>query len=494
MIRLERNAGYAAAVNVGVACSRGADLVLLNNDTVLARVGCRACWPIWARASVRSDRAPTAPRGRPASTGPGRPSPTTWTSPPASGASGAAPVDVDRLTYSVCGDAAVGVGPGRSARRGLRHRDVRGRRPPGADPCGWPAGPAGARRRGRAPGRGDAGHPGAERHLRRGLRANRRRFEQRHGAWTPHEAPADPGYSAAVRRLQRLVLDHVPVGETVVVVSRATRSSSRSTAGVRCTSRANRGRVGRHHPADAAEAIDELAWCENRGSRFFLLPAPQSWWLDQYDGLREHLGEHYRTVVADDAGMLYERADDDRRGRPRSGGGVGRGALVGRSRRGSGPRHIRDRRLRARRHRWPDRLRGDGRRPAGADGTTTPRRTEALVVSRGDERWSASPDCGAGTSRPIPQDAGPVTTRRSARSRAARRAAGRRNGAGDSGDRGLVVRDLPGARGGVGPGRAVAAGRRGRLDLAAPRSGTSAGPAAGPRGSGGLRGLGGTPA
>jgi hypothetical protein len=137
---------------------------------------------------------------------------------------------------------------------------------------------------------------------------NRHRYERTHASWTPHAAPDDPEYTALVGRLRDLVRAHVPVGESVVVVSKG------DPALLEIEGRAARhfpedstGEWAGHHPADSDEAIRGLERAAARGDRFVLLPAPQRWWLEQYEGLRAHLGIRYRTVVTEDAGVLFER-------------------------------------------------------------------------------------------------------------------------------------------------------------------------------------------
>jgi hypothetical protein len=136
---------------------------------------------------------------------------------------------------------------------------------------------------------------------------NRRRFESIHGPWHAHELPEDLEYRSVVQRLRDMVHTHVPPGAAVVVASKG------DPALVELEGRTGRhfpeaedGGWAGHHPADGPDAIDRLERTAARGDRFVLIPGPQAWWLDSYDGLREHLDRRYRTVVADDAGTLFE--------------------------------------------------------------------------------------------------------------------------------------------------------------------------------------------
>jgi GT2 family glycosyltransferase len=139
---------------------------------------------------------------------------------------------------------------------------------------------------------------------------NRARFEAVRGrVWEPHEPPADPDYSRLVDRLRLMVLDHVPPGEGIAVVSKGDPAliELAGRRGVHFPGDGSGGWAG-HHPADGAAAVSELDSLVADGARYFLIPRPHTWWLDTYAELRSHLDVRFRTVVDGEAGVLFERA------------------------------------------------------------------------------------------------------------------------------------------------------------------------------------------
>jgi GT2 family glycosyltransferase len=303
----ERNVGYAAAVNLGVDASRSPRLVLLNNDTVLPRG-----WSARLLAHLGDDVGLVGPLtdGAPGAARVARSWSTLGELRAAAAAvadHGADPVEVERLTYFCAAmwrevwdevgplDEGYGIGMFEdddhlariraTGRRVLLARDVL-------------VAHLGEATLGTLAPSGTYG---------RVFAANRRRYERAHAPWSPHSAPEDPEYTAMVGRLQHLVREHVPVGQSLVVVSKG------DPALLEIEGRPARhfpadasGEWAGHHPADSDEAIQGLERAVARGDRFVLLPAPQRWWLEQYDGFRDHLGRRYRTVVSEDAGMLFE--------------------------------------------------------------------------------------------------------------------------------------------------------------------------------------------
>lgn len=138
---------------------------------------------------------------------------------------------------------------------------------------------------------------------------NRARFEAVRGrAWEPHQPPVDPDYSRLVDRLRLMVSDHVPPGEGVAVVSKGDPAlvELAGRRGVHFPGDGSGGWAG-HHPADGAAAVTELDSVVADGARYFLIPRPHTWWLDSYVELRSHLDVRFRTVVDGEAGVLFER-------------------------------------------------------------------------------------------------------------------------------------------------------------------------------------------
>jgi glycosyltransferase involved in cell wall biosynthesis len=54
-------------------------------------------------------------------------------------------------------------------------------------------------------------------------------------------------------------------------------------------------------PRDSAEAISHLEAMRARGAQYLLLPATAFWWLDHYQGFRNHLEAHCPVVVRDES-------------------------------------------------------------------------------------------------------------------------------------------------------------------------------------------------
>lgn len=304
----EANRGYPAAVNRGVAASRGDTLILLNNDTVLA--------PGWVSRLLAhltpgvglvgpmTDGAPGAARV-----------PRTWrtfgefltaASARAQEHQGTSQ-DVDRLTYFCVAlprrvwdhvgalDEGFGAGMFEDDDHQVRLCDAGYRVVLAHDVLVAHFGEATLGTLAPGGGYGELFH------------ANRERYENRHGAWAPHAAPEDPEYLALVDRLHELVQVHVPEGEGVVVISKGDPAlvSLEGRTGQHFPSGPD-GTWSGHHPADSPAAVIELERTAADGARFVLIPAPHTWWLQSYLGFRDHLDARYRTIAVDDAGLLFE--------------------------------------------------------------------------------------------------------------------------------------------------------------------------------------------
>jgi GT2 family glycosyltransferase len=312
VLRQDRNLGYAAAVNLGVAASSAPVLVLCNNDVVVApgwldRLMAHLDRGVGLVAPV-TDGAPGAARVK-----------RTWTTYGTFRAAAAARATdhagrsrtTDRITYC-CVVMSRGVwdrvgpldeGYGTAMFEDDDHVErlrAAGYRLLVADDVliahfgeatlGTLA-PGGAY--------GDLFH------------ANKERFERTWGtAWTPHVPPEDPEYLAMVERLRAMVGEHVPPGGQVAVVSKGdpTLVDLPERRGVHVPGDGAGGWAG-HHPADGPAAVTEVQKVVADGARFLLLPRPQAWWLDTYDELRLHLDQGFRTVASEDAGVLFERSE-----------------------------------------------------------------------------------------------------------------------------------------------------------------------------------------
>jgi hypothetical protein len=59
-----------------------------------------------------------------------------------------------------------------------------------------------------------------------------------------------------------------------------------------------------HYPASSAEAISHLEALRSKGGDFLLFPRTAYWWLEHYQGLRQHLEARYRLAVHEKSSCL----------------------------------------------------------------------------------------------------------------------------------------------------------------------------------------------
>jgi GT2 family glycosyltransferase len=124
-----------------------------------------------------------------------------------------------------------------------------------------------------------------------------------------HFVPGDKlSYAKMKERIRDLVDALVPEGVTVVVVSRG--DDDLLDLGNRIGwhfPQEDDGTYRGHHPETSREAIAELEELRNRGARYLLVPDTDVWWLKHYEGLADHLGEHYRRLTREGAAcQLFE--------------------------------------------------------------------------------------------------------------------------------------------------------------------------------------------
>jgi GT2 family glycosyltransferase len=134
------------------------------------------------------------------------------------------------------------------------------------------------------------------------LAENQRRFEEKWGTpWQPYGRRLAVDYEDLTKRIRRLVAGEVPADATVLVVSRGDEGLL-ALDGRRAWHfpAAVNGNYAGHHPADSAEAISHLEDLRERGGSHLLIPKTGMWWLDHYKGLRRHLESRYRLVVEDE--------------------------------------------------------------------------------------------------------------------------------------------------------------------------------------------------
>lgn len=137
--------------------------------------------------------------------------------------------------------------------------------------------------------------------------ANRRHFEHKWGcAWTSHEGRPEDAYRAMVADVRAAITDAVPVGATVLVVSKGDDELLAVPA-----------RVARHFPADDdggfagwyAEAVDDVVgqiYREiARGAGYLVFPPSAAWWFDFYDGLEAWIGEQFDELAGADGCRIF---------------------------------------------------------------------------------------------------------------------------------------------------------------------------------------------
>jgi len=140
------------------------------------------------------------------------------------------------------------------------------------------------------------------------LRANQERYAEKWGReWEPYGRRPNPRYEREAERLREAVNEAVPAGEEVLVISR----------GDERLLQLNGHRAGHfpqgvdggwagHHPADSEEAIAHLEQLRERGAGYLVVPTTYRWWLDHYEGLRDHLEAHYQLVAShEDTGAIF---------------------------------------------------------------------------------------------------------------------------------------------------------------------------------------------
>jgi GT2 family glycosyltransferase len=143
------------------------------------------------------------------------------------------------------------------------------------------------------------------------LRANQRRYAEKWSReWEPYGRRPNPRYERDAQHLRETVKATVPCGATVLVISRGD-DALLQLNGRRALHfpQAEGGGWAGHHPADSHEAIDHLEALRGGGAEYLAVPSTYRWWLEHYDGLREHLDSRYQAVVADAGGVAIYRLE-----------------------------------------------------------------------------------------------------------------------------------------------------------------------------------------
>jgi GT2 family glycosyltransferase len=140
------------------------------------------------------------------------------------------------------------------------------------------------------------------------LEANKDRYGDKWGRpWEPYGRRRNERYEREIAATREAVVEAVPAGATVLVISRGDEEllGLDGRRALHFPQAENGGWAG-HHPGDSAEAIQQLERLRAEGARYLVVPPAYLWWLDYYEGLREHLRRHYRALRADErAGAIY---------------------------------------------------------------------------------------------------------------------------------------------------------------------------------------------
>jgi hypothetical protein len=116
-------------------------------------------------------------------------------------------------------------------------------------------------------------------------------------------------YEGLIERVRETANAMIPRNATVLVVSRGDEELLR--IGPRRAlhfPQDDFGRYAGYHPPDSDAAIGILESMRARGGEYLLLPSTSFWWLDYYEGFREHLERYYPPIVSGDDCIIFELA------------------------------------------------------------------------------------------------------------------------------------------------------------------------------------------
>ncbi len=155
-------------------------------------------------------------------------------------------------------------------------------------------------------GEGSFGELAPDGSLARLLETNQKRFEEkwRH-PWRPYERRLSGDYTGLRDHVRHVVATEVPRGAGVIVVSRGDDEllAFPERRGIHFPN-ANGGFAG-HYPADSAHAVAELETLRRQGGEFLVLPKTGFWWLEHYEGFRDHLESRYAEVFRDERCVVF---------------------------------------------------------------------------------------------------------------------------------------------------------------------------------------------
>jgi GT2 family glycosyltransferase len=144
------------------------------------------------------------------------------------------------------------------------------------------------------------------------LERNRQLFEQRWGEpWQPYERRPDPVYDALVQDVRHRLVSELPEDCTVLVVSKGDERLVQ-VPGRRAWHfpRAPSGTWAGHYPSDSSEAIAALEDQRARGATHIAFPRTSLWWLDHYEELARHLSRGHQEVIRDETCIVFALCQD----------------------------------------------------------------------------------------------------------------------------------------------------------------------------------------
>ena len=136
--------------------------------------------------------------------------------------------------------------------------------------------------------------------------ANRQKFEYKWGLkWEPYRHRFTQQYQTLIERIRTIVCDTIPAQSTVVVVSKGDEELIKlnGLTAWHFPQDEDGGFTG-HYPADSKEAIAHLESLRDRGGDYLLIPQTSLWWLDHYAEFNRHLKNRYPQVVNEDEACL----------------------------------------------------------------------------------------------------------------------------------------------------------------------------------------------
>ena len=133
------------------------------------------------------------------------------------------------------------------------------------------------------------------------FRANRELFEKKWGvAWRSHGGRRKPDYDQLLDAIRASVTASIPKGSTVAVINKGDEQLLK----LECMRgwhfpRQEDGQYSGHYPADGAAAVAHLEELREKGAEYLLIPRTSAWWLDHYPPFAQHLDATYRRVKID---------------------------------------------------------------------------------------------------------------------------------------------------------------------------------------------------